>query len=67
MEQDENNSTLQNLEEEEEEEEEYEDEEPILKYHRLGHGVSELFQKEAASCLTVHSRFLVKLLKFLYY
>lgn len=47
--------------EEEEEEEEYEeeDEEPQLKYHRVGHGVSELFQKEVASCLTVHSRFLV--------
>lgn len=62
MEQDENYSNINNnIEEEDEEEEEYEyeDEEPILKYHRLGHGVSELFQKEAASCLTVHSRFLV--------
>lgn len=44
---------------EEEEEFEEEDEEPQLKYHRVGQDVSELFQKEVASCLTVHSRFLV--------
>lgn len=48
-------------EEEEVEGEEEEDEEPKLKYHRLGGYVSELLknEQEAASCMAIHEKFLV--------
>ncbi|XP_069776750.1 vacuolar protein sorting-associated protein 41 homolog isoform X7 [Narcine bancroftii] len=49
----------QNYEEstDESEEEESEDE-PKLKYERLGNGVTEILQKDAASCMIVHDKFL---------
>eukprot|EP01133_Synstelium_polycarpum_P008140 gene8140-9554_t len=52
-------------EEEEEEETEYvegeqeDDIEPILNYTRLGHGVTEILKKDAASCMAVHPKFIV--------
>uniref|UniRef100_A0A8C7R4Z2 Vacuolar protein sorting-associated protein 41 homolog n=1 Tax=Oncorhynchus mykiss TaxID=8022 RepID=A0A8C7R4Z2_ONCMY len=33
-------------------------EEPKLKYERLANGVTEILQKDAASCMTVHDKFL---------
>uniref|UniRef100_A0A674CTS8 Vacuolar protein sorting-associated protein 41 homolog n=1 Tax=Salmo trutta TaxID=8032 RepID=A0A674CTS8_SALTR len=33
-------------------------EEPKLKYERLANGVTEILQKDAASCMTVHEKFL---------
>uniref|UniRef100_A0A8B9U3R9 Vacuolar protein sorting-associated protein 41 homolog n=1 Tax=Anas zonorhyncha TaxID=75864 RepID=A0A8B9U3R9_9AVES len=34
------------------------EEEPKLKYERLSNGVTEILQKDAASCMTVHEKFL---------
>uniref|UniRef100_A0A673C4M9 Vacuolar protein sorting-associated protein 41 homolog n=1 Tax=Sphaeramia orbicularis TaxID=375764 RepID=A0A673C4M9_9TELE len=34
------------------------EEEPKLKYERLSNGVTEILQKDAASCMTVHDKFL---------
>lgn len=42
------------------EEEEEEEDEPRLKYQRLGHTVSEILKKDAASCLAAHEKFLVR-------
>ncbi|KAF3703710.1 Vacuolar protein sorting-associated protein 41 -like protein S53 [Channa argus] len=42
----------------EESEEEDSEEEPKLKYERLSNGVTEILQKDAASCMTVHDKFL---------
>ncbi|XP_028659814.1 vacuolar protein sorting-associated protein 41 homolog [Erpetoichthys calabaricus] len=39
-------------------EEDESEEEPKLKYERLANGVSEILQKDAASCMTVHDKFL---------
>uniref|UniRef100_A0A8C9T5J4 Vacuolar protein sorting-associated protein 41 homolog n=1 Tax=Scleropages formosus TaxID=113540 RepID=A0A8C9T5J4_SCLFO len=39
-------------------EEEESEEEPKLKYERLANGVTEILQKDAASCMTVHDKFL---------
>lgn len=39
-------------------EEEESEEEPKLKYERLSNGVTEILQKDAASCMTVHDKFL---------
>uniref|UniRef100_A0A8C8G388 Vps41 beta-propeller domain-containing protein n=1 Tax=Oncorhynchus tshawytscha TaxID=74940 RepID=A0A8C8G388_ONCTS len=39
-------------------EEEDSEEEPKLKYERLANGVTEILQKDAASCMTVHDKFL---------
>uniref|UniRef100_A0A8C1NY99 Vacuolar protein sorting-associated protein 41 homolog n=2 Tax=Cyprinus carpio TaxID=7962 RepID=A0A8C1NY99_CYPCA len=49
-----------NLSEESTDESEEEDteEEPKLKYERLTNGVTEILQKDAASCMTVHDKFL---------
>ncbi|XP_067888326.1 vacuolar protein sorting-associated protein 41 homolog isoform X2 [Heterodontus francisci] len=41
-----------------ESEEEESEEEPKLKYERLANGVTEILQKDAASCMTVHDKFL---------
>ncbi|KAF3836339.1 hypothetical protein F7725_028897 [Dissostichus mawsoni] len=41
-----------------ESEEEDSEEEPKLKYERLSNGVTEILQKDAASCMTVHDKFL---------
>uniref|UniRef100_A0A8C2H3E9 Vacuolar protein sorting-associated protein 41 homolog n=1 Tax=Cyprinus carpio TaxID=7962 RepID=A0A8C2H3E9_CYPCA len=41
-----------------ESEEEDTEEEPKLKYERLTNGVTEVLQKDAASCMTVHDKFL---------
>ncbi|XP_041103206.1 vacuolar protein sorting-associated protein 41 homolog isoform X1 [Polyodon spathula] len=41
-----------------ESEEEENEEEPKLKYERLTNGVTEILQKDAASCMTVHDKFL---------
>ncbi|XP_023569135.1 vacuolar protein sorting-associated protein 41 homolog [Octodon degus] len=41
-----------------ESEEEESEEEPKLKYERLSNGVTEILQKDAASCMTVHDKFL---------
>uniref|UniRef100_A0A8C6V2V5 VPS41 subunit of HOPS complex n=1 Tax=Neogobius melanostomus TaxID=47308 RepID=A0A8C6V2V5_9GOBI len=38
--------------------EEDSEEEPKLKYERLSNGVTEILQKDAASCMTVHDKFL---------
>ncbi|CAB1340653.1 unnamed protein product, partial [Coregonus sp. 'balchen'] len=38
--------------------EEDSEEEPKLKYERLANGVTEILQKDAASCMTVHDKFL---------
>uniref|UniRef100_A0A8C9DTC6 Vps41 beta-propeller domain-containing protein n=1 Tax=Prolemur simus TaxID=1328070 RepID=A0A8C9DTC6_PROSS len=38
--------------------EEESEEEPKLKYERLSNGVTEILQKDAASCMTVHDKFL---------
>uniref|UniRef100_UPI00398E8932 vacuolar protein sorting-associated protein 41 homolog isoform X2 n=1 Tax=Pristiophorus japonicus TaxID=55135 RepID=UPI00398E8932 len=40
------------------EQEEDSEEEPKLKYERLANGVTEILQKDAASCMTVHDKFL---------
>uniref|UniRef100_A0A672T8Y7 Vps41 beta-propeller domain-containing protein n=1 Tax=Sinocyclocheilus grahami TaxID=75366 RepID=A0A672T8Y7_SINGR len=40
------------------ESEEDTEEEPKLKYERLTNGVTEILQKDAASCMTVHDKFL---------
>ncbi|XP_032875860.1 vacuolar protein sorting-associated protein 41 homolog isoform X1 [Amblyraja radiata] len=49
----------QNYEEStDESEEEESEEEPKLKYERLGNGVTEILQKDAASCMIVHDKFL---------
>ncbi|XP_041045618.1 vacuolar protein sorting-associated protein 41 homolog isoform X1 [Carcharodon carcharias] len=49
----------QNYEEStDESEEEESEEEPKLKYERLANGVTEILQKDAASCMTVHDKFL---------
>ncbi|CAH2283280.1 vacuolar sorting-associated 41 homolog [Pelobates cultripes] len=42
----------------EESEEDDSDEEPKLKYERLSNGVSDILQEDAASCMTVHEKFL---------
>lgn len=34
------------------------EEEPKLKYERLTNGVTEILQKDAASCMTVHDKVL---------
>uniref|UniRef100_A0A1A7ZVV9 Vacuolar protein sorting-associated protein 41 homolog n=1 Tax=Nothobranchius furzeri TaxID=105023 RepID=A0A1A7ZVV9_NOTFU len=39
-------------------EEEDSEEEPKLKYERLANGVTEILQNDAASCMTVHDKFL---------
>ncbi|XP_064186870.1 vacuolar protein sorting-associated protein 41 homolog isoform X1 [Anguilla rostrata] len=39
-------------------EEEDSEEEPKLKYERLANGVTEILQKDAASCMAVHDKFL---------
>lgn len=36
--------------------EEESEEEPKLKYERLSNGVTEILQKDAASCMTVHDK-----------
>lgn len=36
--------------------EEESEEEPKLKYERLANGVTEILQKDAASCVTVHDK-----------
>uniref|UniRef100_A0A5F8HDC8 VPS41 subunit of HOPS complex n=1 Tax=Monodelphis domestica TaxID=13616 RepID=A0A5F8HDC8_MONDO len=41
-----------------ESEEEESEEEPKLRYERLSNGVTEILQKDAASCMTVHEKFL---------
>ncbi|XP_072547028.1 vacuolar protein sorting-associated protein 41 homolog [Salminus brasiliensis] len=41
-----------------ESEEEDSEEEPKLKYERLANGVTEILQTDAASCMTVHDKFL---------
>lgn len=38
------------------EQEEDSEEEPKLKYERLSNGVTEILQKDAASCMTVHDK-----------
>lgn len=38
------------------------EEEPKLKYERLTNGVTEILQKDAASCMTVHDKVLRTLL-----
>ncbi|XP_072108209.1 vacuolar protein sorting-associated protein 41 homolog isoform X1 [Mobula birostris] len=49
----------QNYEEStDESEEEESEEEPKLKYERLGNGVTEILQKDVASCMLVHDKFL---------
>lgn len=35
------------------------EEEPKLKYERLTNGVTEILQKDAASCMTVHDKVLI--------
>ncbi|PRP83024.1 RING zinc finger-containing protein [Planoprotostelium fungivorum] len=50
-----NNTSSEDLEESSEDEEQ---EEPKLKYQRLGSSVSDILRKDAASCMTVHSKFL---------
>lgn len=47
-----------NEESTEESEEEDSEEEPKLKYERLSNGVTDILQKDAASCMTVHEKFL---------
>ncbi|XP_040209124.1 vacuolar protein sorting-associated protein 41 homolog [Rana temporaria] len=42
----------------EESEEDDSEEEPKLKYERLSNGVSDILQEDAASCMTVHEKFL---------
>uniref|UniRef100_A0A803SMK4 Vacuolar protein sorting-associated protein 41 homolog n=1 Tax=Anolis carolinensis TaxID=28377 RepID=A0A803SMK4_ANOCA len=41
-----------------EEKEDDSEEEPKLKYERLSNGVTEILQKDVASCMTVHEKFL---------
>ncbi|XP_059501806.1 vacuolar protein sorting-associated protein 41 homolog [Stegostoma tigrinum] len=41
-----------------ESEDEESEEEPKLKYERLANGVTDILQKDAASCMTVHDKFL---------
>ncbi|KAM4688354.1 vacuolar protein sorting-associated protein 41 homolog [Discoglossus pictus] len=41
-----------------ESEEDESEEEPKLKYERLSNGVSDILQEDAASCMTVHEKFL---------
>ncbi|XP_038665866.1 vacuolar protein sorting-associated protein 41 homolog isoform X2 [Scyliorhinus canicula] len=49
----------QNYEEStDESEEEESEEEPKLKYERLANGMTDILQKDAASCMTVHDKFL---------
>lgn len=48
----------ESLEESTDESEEESEEEPKLKYERLSNGVTEILQKDAASCMTVHDKFL---------
>lgn len=45
--------------------EEESEEEPKLKYERLSNGVTEILQKDAASCMTVHDKVPVLLLLLL--
>lgn len=40
------------------------EDEPKLKYERLANGVSEILQKDAASCMTVHDKVKVISLRF---
>uniref|UniRef100_A0A493TBV5 Vacuolar protein sorting-associated protein 41 homolog n=1 Tax=Anas platyrhynchos platyrhynchos TaxID=8840 RepID=A0A493TBV5_ANAPP len=47
-----------NEESTDESEEDESEEEPKLKYERLSNGVTEILQKDAASCMTVHEKFL---------
>ncbi|KAM9957832.1 hypothetical protein ACTFIW_012804 [Dictyostelium discoideum] len=48
------------IEYEEDEEGKVDDEiEPILKYNRLGHGITEILKKDSASCMAIHPKFLV--------
>ncbi|KAJ6662071.1 hypothetical protein lerEdw1_012918 [Lerista edwardsae] len=47
-----------NEESTDESEEEESEEEPKLKYERLSNGVTEILQKDVASCMTVHEKFL---------
>lgn len=42
------------------------EEEPKLKYERLTNGVTEILQKDAASCMTVHDKVLELCLKAFY-
>ncbi|KAM5156743.1 vacuolar protein sorting-associated protein 41 homolog [Mantella aurantiaca] len=42
----------------EESEEDDSEEEPKLKYERMSNGVSDILQEDAASCMTVHEKFL---------
>ena len=46
-------------EESSEYDDEDDDEEPKLKYQRLGAGVTEILKSDSASCLTAHEKFLV--------
>ncbi|XP_013908592.1 PREDICTED: vacuolar protein sorting-associated protein 41 homolog [Thamnophis sirtalis] len=41
-----------------ESEEDISEEEPKLKYERLSNGVGEIIQKDVASCMTIHEKFL---------
>ncbi|KAM3928991.1 vacuolar protein sorting-associated protein 41 homolog [Leptodactylus fuscus] len=50
--------TTHHEESSEESEEEDSEEEPKLKYERLSNGVSDILQEDAASCMTVHEKFL---------
>ncbi|KAJ7395232.1 Vacuolar protein sorting-associated protein 41 like protein [Pitangus sulphuratus] len=50
--------TRSNEESTDESEEDESEEEPKLKYERLSNGVTEILQKDAASCMTVHEKFL---------
>ncbi|KAJ7322684.1 hypothetical protein JRQ81_018971, partial [Phrynocephalus forsythii] len=47
-----------NEESTDESEEDDSEEEPKLKYERLSNGVTEVLQKDVASCMTVHEKFL---------
>ncbi|XP_072009383.1 vacuolar protein sorting-associated protein 41 homolog isoform X1 [Engystomops pustulosus] len=50
--------TMSHEESTEESEEDDSEEEPKLKYERLSNGVSDILQEDAASCMTVHEKFL---------
>ncbi|XP_075683045.1 vacuolar protein sorting-associated protein 41 homolog isoform X2 [Rhinoderma darwinii] len=50
--------TMSHEESTEESEEDDTEEEPKLKYERLSNGVTEILQEDAASCMTVHEKFL---------
>uniref|UniRef100_A0A674GXX0 Vacuolar protein sorting-associated protein 41 homolog n=1 Tax=Taeniopygia guttata TaxID=59729 RepID=A0A674GXX0_TAEGU len=52
------NETRSYEESTDESEEDESEEEPKLKYERLSNGVTEILQKDAASCMTVHEKFL---------